>query len=175
MKVVAFGGSTSKESINKEFAKFAMSYFSDYEQELIDLNTYPLPLYSIDLEKQGFPDAVKKFIEKLKQTDVIICSSSEHNKDLTAAFKNILDWSSRVELKFLTDKPVLLLSTSPGGYGGKNSLDKSKAILESFGAKIPVTFSLPKFKENFEIGSGISNPDLKQEFEGVISQFKATL
>ena len=106
---------------------------------------------------------------------MVICSSSEHNRDLTAAFKNILDWSSRIELKFLKDKPVLLLSTSPGGYGGKNALDKSKMILESFGAKIPQTFSLPKYFDNFDPAIGISDSELKNQFEQTLQDFKATL
>ena len=175
MKVVAFGGSTSSTSINKELAALALSYFKDSQTELIDLNTDTAPIFSVNLEKQGYPDSIKKFIDKLAQADVVICSSSEHNRDLTAAFKNILDWSSRIELKFLKDKPVLLLSTSPGGYGGKNALDKSKMILESFGAKIPQTFSLPKYFDNFDPAIGISDSELKNQFEQTLQDFKATL
>jgi NAD(P)H-dependent FMN reductase len=67
MKLLAFAASSSKQSINKQFAEFAISILKDLDTELLDLNDYELPLYSVDREKEeGIPDLVGQFCEKLK-------------------------------------------------------------------------------------------------------------
>ena len=40
-----------QQSINKQFAEFTISNLNDFNTELLDLNDFELPLYSIDREK----------------------------------------------------------------------------------------------------------------------------
>ena len=47
-KIVAFGASSSKKSINKQFASYAASLISDADSIIIDLNDFEMPIYSID-------------------------------------------------------------------------------------------------------------------------------
>ncbi|WP_373564641.1 NADPH-dependent FMN reductase [Sphingobacterium sp. E70] len=54
MKVFAFAGSNSSTSINKQLVKFVLKSFSDHEINLIDLNDYNMPVFSVDLEKMVF-------------------------------------------------------------------------------------------------------------------------
>lgn len=54
MKILAFAGSTSSTSINRELVKFVLKSFQDDEINLIDLNDYSMPVFSVDLEKRGF-------------------------------------------------------------------------------------------------------------------------
>ena len=52
---MTLGGSSSKNSINKQLAAYAGSLIHGAEVINVDLNDYPLPLFSVDLEKeQGF-------------------------------------------------------------------------------------------------------------------------
>jgi len=50
MKLLAFAGSSSKHSINKQLATYAASLFTNVETEILDLNDYELPLFSVDRE-----------------------------------------------------------------------------------------------------------------------------
>ncbi|MEO8255397.1 MAG: NAD(P)H-dependent oxidoreductase, partial [Flavobacterium sp.] len=52
MKITAFGGSNSKHSINKHFATYAASLFENADVEVLDLNDFAMPLFSVDLEKE---------------------------------------------------------------------------------------------------------------------------
>lgn len=54
MKILAFAGNTSSTSINRELVKFVLKSFQDDEINLIDLNDYSMPVFSVDLEKRGF-------------------------------------------------------------------------------------------------------------------------
>lgn len=175
MKILAFAGSTSSTSINRELVKFVLKSFQNEEINLIDLNDYTMPVFSVDLEKKGFPDAAHQFLKRIEDCDVIICSLAEHNRSYSAAFKNIFDWASRINVKLFQNKPMLLMSTSPGGYGGGNVMNTAKTFFPQFAAEVKDTFSLPKFYENFDLESGVINPDMLKELTDKIENFKTEI
>ncbi|WP_426480665.1 NADPH-dependent FMN reductase [Chryseobacterium sp. R2ACT005] len=172
MKILAFAGSTSSTSINRELVKFVLKDFQDEEIDLIDLNDFNMPVFSVDLEKKGFPDEAHHFLKVIDECDVIICSLAEHNRSYSSAFKNVFDWSSRINVKVFQNKPMFLMSTSPGGYGGGNVMNTAKTFFPQFAADIKETFSLPKFYENFDMESGVINPDMLNDLKGKIQNFK---
>lgn len=172
MKILAFAGSTSSTSINKELVKFVLKSFQEDEINLIDLNNFSMPVFSVDLEKKGFPDEAHNFLKQIEECDAIICSLAEHNRSYSAAFKNIFDWASRINVKVFQDKPMFLMSTSPGGFGGGNVMNTAKTFFPQFGAEIKETFSLSKFYENFDLQSGVINPEMLKDLNSKIENFK---
>ncbi len=61
-KILAFGASNSKTSINKQLATYASSLLKNTEVEVLDLNDFDVPTYSVDLEgKSGIPDNAQQF------------------------------------------------------------------------------------------------------------------
>lgn len=172
MKILAFAGSTSSTSINRELVKFVLKDFQEADINLIDLNDFDMPVFSVDREKQGFPEEAHRFLKHIEECDVIICSLAEHNRSYTAAFKNVFDWASRINVKVFQDKPMFLMSTSPGGYGGGNVMNTAKTFFPQFGADIKDTFPLPKFYENFDLESGIINPEMLKEIKDKIANFR---
>ena len=124
-KILAFGASNSKNSLNKKLAAFAAYQVENVEVNLVDLNDYEMPIYSIDREKEtGLPDLAIQFKQQIKDADGIIISFAEHNSAYTAAYKNIYDWVSRIERNVWENKPMFLLATSPGGRGAKTVLER---------------------------------------------------
>lgn len=172
MKIFAFAGSSSSESINKQLVQFALKNLDSFKNTLIDLNDFEMPLYSIDREKQNFPEAAHRFYDAITASDAIVCSLAEHNKSYTVAFKNIFDWASRIDAKVFQRKPMMLMSTSPGAYGGGNVLAEAQKFFPQFGAEIIAHFSLPKFQENFDSEQGITDAALREELLQKISAFK---
>ena len=49
-KIIAFGASSSKTSINKEFATYVAYQFQNASIEILDLNDYEMPIFSVDKE-----------------------------------------------------------------------------------------------------------------------------
>ena len=177
MKVVALAGSTSKSSINKQLVEFAASYFRDGEVDLLDLNHYEMPIFSIDKElENGIPQLAHDFSEKLASADLILLALAEHNGAYSAAFKNVFDWASRIPNKSVFhDKPIFLMATSPGPRGGSSVLEIAKNRFPFNGGNILETFSLPSFGETFQKASGIVNDTLKEELETKIEKIKMEL
>ena len=171
-KILAFGASNSKNSINKALAHYAADQISDVKAIKIDLNDYEMPLYSIDREKeQGFPEKAHEFKTLVNECDGMIISFAEHNGSYTAAFKNIYDWISRFGKPIWSEKPALLMGTSPGGRGAKSVLEFAMSNLPRRGVKISSHFSLPSFKENFDKVGGILDPELNAEFRNALDAF----
>ncbi len=172
MKILAFAGSTSSTSINRELVKFVLKDFQNEDIHLIDLNDFDMPVFSVDREKKGFPEEAHNFLKAIEESDVIICSLAEHNRSYSSAFKNVFDWASRINVKVFQDKPMFLMSTSPGGYGGGNVMNTAKTFFPQFAADIKDTFSMPKFYENFDLESGVINPEMLKELKDKIENFK---
>ena len=97
-KILAFGASSSRSSMNKELANYAAQQVQNVDITLLDLNDFEMPIYSIDREQgSGIPELAHAFKSHIAEADGIIISFAEHNGVYTAAFKNIFDWISRVD------------------------------------------------------------------------------
>lgn len=175
-RILAFGGSTSKASINKQFAEYAAGRLTEFTSTIIDLNDFPMPLFSVDVEKsQGAPETAFKLKLLILDHDGLIISLAEHNGAYTAAFKNIFDWISRLEGKPWGEKPMLLLSTSPGKRGGATVMEIAKNRFPFDGALVIATFSLPMFRINFDPEAGIRDPELARQFHAALQKFREAL
>ena len=162
MKITAFAASNSQQSINKRLAIYAASLVAEADIEILDLNDYELPLFSVDTEKQlGQPRAAADFLAKLGQTDAIIISFAEHNGSYSAAYKNLFDWCSRTNPKVFQNKPMVLLATSPGARGGASVLAVAVASAPFFGGEVKASLAVPSFNENFDMANGkLTNTEL---------------
>lgn len=174
--ILAFGASNSSTSINKQFASFAANQIEGATVNLIDLNDYEMPIYSIDREKaSGHPQLAIDFKQQIKNADGIIISFAEHNGAYSAAFKNIFDWISRVEKDVWENKPMFLLATSPGGRGGQTVLDIAVNKFKFMNQNTIVHFSLPSFHTNFVAGEGITEETLLADFTAQLMLFESAL
>ena len=165
MKVLAFAASNSSTSINKQLVTYAMSLIDGIEADVLDLNDYELPLFSEDKEKQiGQPQLAQDFLSKIQASDAIVISFAEHNGSYTAAYKNLFDWCSRINPKVYNDKPMVLLSASPGPGGASNVLAAANTSIPFFGGEVKASYSVPVFYDNFDVEKGrISNAAIEEE------------
>jgi NAD(P)H-dependent FMN reductase len=168
-KIIAIGGSSSRNSINKQLAIYAANLFENAAVEVLDLNDYDMPVFSVDREKEnGIHPLAQQFYDTIGSTDCIVLSLAEHNGAYSAAFKNVLDWASRINAKTFQQKPMLLLATSPGARGGATVLDIALKRFPFQGAEVKGSFSLPSFHEHFKDGK-IVNSEYEQELKQIVS------
>jgi len=119
-KNLAFAGSNHAASINHQLVEFSSSLFDDHEVNVLDIRNWDIPMYIINMDPDETPHKITELISILKGSDGFIIASPEHNGGTPAFLKNILDCLSRRGDKVFDNKPVLLLSTSPGA--GNNSV-----------------------------------------------------
>jgi chromate reductase len=153
-------------------ATYAASLVADATVEIIDINDYEMPLFSQDKEEVlGQPDAAKAFYAKLGQADAIIISFAEHNGSYTAAYKNLFDWTSRIDQKLFQNKPMVLLATSPGPSGANTVLSAATGSAPYFAGDVKASLSVPSFFDNFDSEKQeITNPAILDELQSALAQ-----
>ncbi|MEP5254660.1 MAG: NAD(P)H-dependent oxidoreductase [Winogradskyella arenosi] len=173
--IIAFAGSNSSDSINKQLATYAASLVDTAEATILDLNDFELPIYGKDLqEAEGIPQNATIFLDLIKKSDGIILSLAENNGAYSAVFKNLFDWLSVIESKNWFNKPMLLMATSPGGRGGQSVLQIALDRFPRHDANIVGSFSLPSFNTHFKDGE-IIDAELKEMLQIEVEKFKAQL
>lgn len=169
--MIAFVGSNSSKSINKQFTKALLKGVE--EVEFVDIQDWNIPMYSEDCQKNdGFPELIVSLFEKISNSDKVIITVNEHNSNVSSFTKNILDWLSRYGKKMFADKDVLVLSASNGKRGGQSANDFMVGFAQRNDAKSVSGYPFASFSENFDVEKQeISNSELDKEFTTIISNF----
>ena len=180
--VLAFAGSTRTESFTKKLARAAAGLGEEAGVTVttIDLRDYPLPLYDGDLEEsEGLPPPALELKKLIHTHDAVVISSPEYNASVSAVLKNTIDWLSRSggaddPGAVLKEKPVALLSASPGVLGGIRALNHLRAILLNLGTLvIPAQFALSQAHEAFDESGALQDEASRQAVRVVLEQLAA--
>jgi chromate reductase len=175
MKILAFAGSNSSESINHQLIQFVGKQINEVEIEVLRLTDFNIPLYGIDIEKnEGFPKGVIDLYNKIQKAQGIIISVAEHNGNVTAFFKSVIDWLSMYNGTFLEGKKILLLSTSPGQRGGASALAITQKLLSYFKGELVTSYSLGNFKKIYKDGK-IIDEGIEEKVKELIKYFLGEL
>ena len=158
MKTLAFAASTSRHSINRALINHAAARLGEImpaaQIETLDLNQYEMPIYSIDREREGgIPAPAKAFFGRIGAADAVLVAFAEHNGFVTAAWKNVFDWMSRIDMKLWQGKPVVMLAATPGPRAGENVLASQKLLAPHFGADLRGTLGIGKWAEAWDGGA----------------------
>ena len=174
--IIAFAGSNSRKSINKQLASYAGSLLKHHSVTVLDLNDFEAPIYSIDREMDsGIPKEILFFQKAIEEADGIIISFAEHNGNFSVAFKNVFDWLSRSNRGVWANKPMLLMATSPGKSGGASVLSTAKTMFGYMQANTVASFSLPSFQQHFVEGKGITDGELLEELTSQVGIFEKAI
>ncbi|GAL03434.1 NADPH:quinone oxidoreductase [Photobacterium aphoticum] len=177
-KILAFTGSNNSQSIHAPLIQALAAQASDTQVDILNLNDYALPMYGLDVEGQGVPDAALQLRAKLNAYDALIIASPEHNGSMPAFLKNAIDWLSRVApqgTSFFGDekKPVLLVSTSPGANGGATNLKTLSELMPWWGGDVKGVYSLGGFYDKFQ--DGAFDVETTAELKAQMAAFEAAL
>ena len=168
LRILAFAGSTRRESFNKKLVQIAAAGAREAGADVtdIDLRDYRLPVFDQDHEsEQGKPDHAKALKQMMMHHDAFLISAPEYNSSITGVLKNSIDWVSRPDdgeaapLVAFRGKVVALMSASPGAVGGLRGLVHLRSILGNLGCIVlPDQVALPKAHEAFNSDGTLVDP-----------------
>jgi chromate reductase, NAD(P)H dehydrogenase (quinone) len=171
-KILAFAGSSRRDSFNKKLVKIAAegARLAGAEVTYVDFKDLPMPLFDEDLEAEGgIPENVKTFKALMKAHQGLLIACPEYNSSITPLLKNAIDWSSRPEqgepgLICFRDKVAVIMSTSPGAFGGLRGLVHVRAILGNIGVLVlPNQKGIAKAQEAFDENGQLKDEQQQQE------------
>ncbi|SMF47707.1 NADPH-dependent FMN reductase [Pseudobacteriovorax antillogorgiicola] len=174
MKFLLIAATNHKNSINKKLLYFTKGIVSELipnsEVNTIDLVDYELPLYRQDREQEnGIPEKAKRFYQMIGEADAVVIAFAEHNGSYTAVYKNLFDWTSRLNQKVYQDKPTILMAATPGPRGGAGVLGAAEMAGPFFGMDIKGKVSVGKFKDNYDL---VTNEIINRE---IVDQIRSTV
>ncbi|GAB5446277.1 NADPH-dependent FMN reductase [Gymnodinialimonas sp.] len=175
MKLLAFAASNSRASINRALVEHAITRLHagiapEVAVTTLDLNDYEMPIYSPEREAEGgIPAVAQDFFAQIGAADAVLVSFAEHNGFVTAAWKNIFDWMSRIDGQLWQSKPVVFLAASPGGRAGANVLASQEKLAPFFGADLRGTLGIGKWAEAWD-GETLTRPEDFAALDAVLTR-----
>ena len=174
-------GSARNGSLNRRLAAAAaaMARNAGATVEEIDLRGLQLPLYDGDIEASaGVPEGALKLLDAIVEADALLVVTPEYNGFPTPLVINAFDWLSRIGaqgvrtsgLAATANKPVGLLSASPGLLGGLRSMNYLRQYFQMAFAMIvvPQQFALSRAHEAFDEQGGLKDEKARQTVKGVL-------
>lgn len=136
---------------------------------IVDINDYEMPIFSIERHAEGTPQPAQELFDRIGAADAVLISFAEHNGTYTAAWKNIHDWMSRIDMAIYQGRKVAMFAASPGGRAGANVLGNALSTGPFFGADLVGSMGVGRFAEAFDSEKGeLVDPDLRAEFEKIL-------
>lgn len=179
-RILAFAGSTRRESFNRKLLAAAVELAQDSGLEMrhVELADYPLPIMDEDLEaEQGQPANATAIRKMMLEADGLLLACPEYNSSITPLMKNLIDWVSRKEaggggLEPYENKKALLMGASPGGTGAKRALETVRSILGNIGVEVVEDeFSLPYAADGFDDQGELADPEQRDRLEKLVRSF----
>jgi chromate reductase len=168
-KILAFAGSARIDSLNKKLVKIAAAgaQRTGAQVTVIDLRDYAMPIYDGDTETgSGIPGKAQDLRRLMIEHQGLLLASPEYNGFFSPLLKNVIDWTSRPAngedgLAPYRNKVAVLMSASPGSYGGLRGLASLKTLLGNIGVIVlPDQLAMGKAHEVF---SGDGSMQQKQQ------------
>ncbi len=129
MDIVGICGSLRGQSINRMLLNLAGDCLP--EGATLDVVAWDeVPPFNSDLMAKGLPPSVSALRERIRKADAVIIATPEYNFSIPGMLKNAIDWVSRGDDQPLLNKPVAILSATPGPLGGARvQYDLRKVLL----------------------------------------------
>lgn len=169
-RLLVIPASARAGSLNVQLARHAarVADAAGWQSQLLDLRALALPVYDGDLEAaEGVPGGARALQQALADSDAVLVVTPEYNGFPTPLFVNAFDWLSRIQpgeghpagLATTADKPVGLLSASPGPLGGLRSMNFVRQYLQMAFAMlvVPQQFALGRANEAFDAQGGLAD------------------
>ena len=117
LDIVGLCGSLRSGSITRATLNLAGSLMPDsMRMEVVEWRE--VPPFDADLLAHGYPAPVQALRERIRRADALLIATPEYNFSIPGVFKNVIDWVSRGEDQPFANKPVAILSATPGPLGG---------------------------------------------------------
>ena len=186
LRLLVIAGSARQGSLNLRLATAAAALAREAgaSVEALDLRALQLPLYDGDLEAaSGVPEAALRLLDAIRTADALLLVTPEYNGFPTPLLINAFDWLSRLGpaderpagLAVTANKPVALLSASPGPLGGLRSMNFLRQYLQMAFAMIvvPQQFALSRAHEAFDAEGALKEERARSTVSGVLSALGA--
>ena len=171
MKILAISGSLQQQSSNAALLRSAAATVP----EGVTVEHYDgireLPHFDPDLDGPEPPPGIADLRARLVAADAVLISTPEYAHALPGALKDTLDWL--VGSGELVDKPVAVMSASPGLDGGKIAADALVTLLEVMSARVVAQLAVGATRSKRDDHGDFTDPDTLAEVADLVRTLTA--
>ncbi len=138
VRILALVGSLRAGSHNRQLAEAAVKFAPEGAEVQLFEGLADIPFYNEDIDVEGsVPAAAAKLREAAQGAQAFLLFSPEYNGTIPAVLKNAIDWLSRpYGAGAFTGKPVAVVGTAFGQYGGVWAQDEARKAVGIAGGKV---------------------------------------
>ncbi|MBI4641929.1 MAG: NAD(P)H-dependent oxidoreductase [Candidatus Tectomicrobia bacterium] len=171
IRVLGIGGSLGKGSTSLAALKITLEAVKSAgtEVELIDLQTFRVPMYEPSLPEKDLGPEAKDLLEKVRAADGMIWSSPGYHGTISGAMKNLLDYLEYLSVdtpSYLTNKIIGVVSTGAGTIATVNTVNTLADIAHALRAWVcPLMIPIPQAWQIFDQQGRISDAKIDERLQ----------
>jgi chromate reductase, NAD(P)H dehydrogenase (quinone) len=176
MRVLAISGSLRRDSNNTALLRALREEApAGVEIELWD-GLKEIPPYDGDDDLVPGPAKVEAFRSLVREADAVFFATPEYNSSIPGALKNALDWASRpLATNAFRNKPVAVVGSSAGAFGGVWAAAELRKVLAAMGARVTevemaVGHAHDKLDEAGELADDEIRGDLREALDTLLAE-----
>ncbi|WP_377268073.1 NADPH-dependent FMN reductase [Peterkaempfera sp. SMS 1(5)a] len=177
VRIVALVGSLRAGSHNRQLAEAAVKLAPEGAEVELFEGLAEIPFYNEDIDVEGsVPAAAARLREAGAGADAFLLFSPEYNGTIPAVLKNAIDWLSRpYGAGAFTGKPVAVVGTAYGQFGGVWAQDEARKAVGIAGGKVleDVKLSVPGSVERFAQTHPVDDAEVAEKLTEVLVQVSA--
>jgi chromate reductase, NAD(P)H dehydrogenase (quinone) len=137
MRILAISGSLREASNNTALLRALREEAPEGVEIELWQGLKELPPYDSDDDVVPGPSTVEAFRSLVREVDAVFFATPEYNSSIPGALKNALDWASRpLATNAFRNKPVAVISSSAGAFGGVWAAAELRKVLGAMGARV---------------------------------------
>jgi NAD(P)H-dependent FMN reductase len=175
-KVLVLVGSLRAASINRQLAELAV------ESAPAGVTLVPfdrlgeLPFYNEDIDGDDVADPVRALRQAAAEADAALVVTPEYNGSIPGVLKNAIDWLSRpFGNGALKDKPVAVVGTAHGQYGGVWAHDETRKSFGIAGTRVIEDLKLSVASPVFDGKHPRENAEVAANLRAVVEKLVAEI
>ncbi|MEY9490492.1 NAD(P)H-dependent FMN reductase [Streptomyces calvus] len=133
-----------------------------------------IPFYNEDIDVEGtVPAAAAKLREAAAGADALLLFTPEYNGTIPAVLKNAIDWLSRpYGAGAISGKPVAVIGTAFGQYGGVWAQDEARKSVGIAGGKVieDIKLSIPGSMTRFAETHPADDSEIVEQLTEVVTR-----
>jgi NAD(P)H-dependent FMN reductase len=175
-RILALVGSLRSGSDNLHLAEAAVKLApGGVSVEIFD-SLADVALYNEDIDRPGVVAAADRLRAEVQSADALLLVTPEYNGTMSAALKNAIDWISRpFGAGVISGKPVAVIGTSHGQYGGVWAHDDARKSARIAGANVlvDVKMSVPAAHLRFASVHPVDDEDIAATMPEILTSLAA--
>jgi chromate reductase len=137
MRVLAISGSLRAASNSTALLRALREEAPEGVEVIVWDGLKSIPPYDNDDDVDPAPATVAALRELVQHADAVFFATPEYNSSVPGALKNALDWASRpLATNSFRNKPVAVISSSAGAFGGVWAAAELRKVLAAMGARV---------------------------------------